>query len=67
METDPSIKCLCSTLATAGASLAAWGVTKTKTRFQAAIIGAGASNWEGMVMDSGSPELEVRVFASGMI
>ncbi|KAF9467818.1 Alpha/Beta hydrolase protein [Collybia nuda] len=44
-----------------GASLAAWGVTKTKTRFKAAVIGAGASNWEGMVMDSGSPELETEI------
>jgi len=42
----------------AGGSLTAWGVTKTKTRFKAAIVGAGVSNWEGMVMDSGSPELE---------
>lgn len=44
-----------------GGSLTAWGVTKTKNRFKAAIVGAGASNWEGMVMDSGSPELEVCV------
>ncbi|KAF7315808.1 Peptidase-S9 domain-containing protein [Mycena indigotica] len=41
-----------------GGSIAAWGVTETKTRFKAAIIGAGATNWEGMVMESGSPELE---------
>lgn len=43
-----------------GGSLAAWGVTKTKIRFKAAVVGAGVSNWEGMVMESGSPELEVR-------
>ncbi|KAJ3782250.1 Alpha/Beta hydrolase protein [Lentinula aff. detonsa] len=41
-----------------GGSLTAWGVTLTKNRFKAAIVGAGASNWEGMVMESGSPELE---------
>ncbi|KAJ7272079.1 Alpha/Beta hydrolase protein [Mycena haematopus] len=47
-----------------GASIAAWGVTKTKTRYKAAIIGAGVSNWEGMVMESGSPELEVAIGGS---
>ncbi|KAJ3823948.1 Alpha/Beta hydrolase protein [Lentinula raphanica] len=41
-----------------GGSLTAWGVTLTKDRFKAAVVGAGASNWEGMVMESGSPELE---------
>ncbi|KAJ4489909.1 Alpha/Beta hydrolase protein, partial [Lentinula aciculospora] len=41
-----------------GGSLTAWGVTLTKNRFKAAIVGAGASNWESMVMESGSPELE---------
>ncbi|KAG5649406.1 hypothetical protein H0H81_004087 [Sphagnurus paluster] len=41
-----------------GGSLTAWGVTKTKTRFKAAIVGAGVANWEGMIMESGSPELE---------
>ena len=41
-----------------GGSLTAWGVTQTKTRFKAAVIG-GATHWEGMVMESGSPELEV--------
>ncbi|KAJ6625782.1 Alpha/Beta hydrolase protein [Mycena sp. CBHHK59/15] len=44
-----------------GGSLGAWGVTKTKTRFKVAIIGAGATNWEGMVMESGSPELEIAI------
>ncbi|RDB29887.1 putative peptidase YuxL [Hypsizygus marmoreus] len=44
-----------------GGSLTAWGVTKTKDRFKAAIVGAGASNWEGMVMESGSPELETEI------
>ncbi|KAJ6498941.1 Alpha/Beta hydrolase protein [Mycena sanguinolenta] len=44
-----------------GASIAAWGVTNTKTRYKAAIIGAGATNWEGMVMESGSPELEAAI------
>ncbi|KAG6919834.1 hypothetical protein DXG01_000339 [Tephrocybe rancida] len=44
-----------------GGSLTAWGVTKTKNRFKAAIVGAGVSNWEGIVMDSGSPELEASV------
>ncbi|KAJ6594296.1 Alpha/Beta hydrolase protein [Mycena capillaripes] len=44
-----------------GGSIAAWGVTKTKTRYKAAIIGAGATNWEGMVMESGSPELETAI------
>ncbi|KAF8199808.1 Alpha/Beta hydrolase protein [Mycena galopus ATCC 62051] len=44
-----------------GASIAAWGVTKTKTRYKAAIVGAGATNWEGMVMESGSPELEFAI------
>ncbi|KAF9467811.1 hypothetical protein BDZ94DRAFT_1294724 [Collybia nuda] len=48
-------------VAATGALLAAWGVTKTKTRFKTAIIGAGASNWEGMVMDSGSPEFEPKI------
>ncbi|KAJ7071980.1 Alpha/Beta hydrolase protein [Mycena amicta] len=47
-----------------GASIAAWGVTETKTRYKAAIIGAGASNWEGMVMESGSPELEAAIGGS---
>ncbi|KIK68676.1 hypothetical protein GYMLUDRAFT_215460, partial [Collybiopsis luxurians FD-317 M1] len=41
-----------------GGSLTAWGVTLTKNRFKAAIIGAGATHWESMVMESGSPELE---------
>ncbi|KAF5379112.1 hypothetical protein D9615_005874 [Tricholomella constricta] len=44
-----------------GGSLTAWGVTKMKNRFKAAIVGAGVSNWEGMVMDSGSPELETEI------
>ncbi|KAF9500700.1 alpha/beta-hydrolase [Pleurotus eryngii] len=44
-----------------GGSLAAWGVTQTKTRFKAAVVGAGVSNWEGMVMESGSPELEAAI------
>ncbi|KAJ7045897.1 Alpha/Beta hydrolase protein [Mycena alexandri] len=44
-----------------GASLAAWGVAKSKTRYTAAIVGAGATNWEGMVMESGSPELEAAI------
>ncbi|KAJ6521953.1 Alpha/Beta hydrolase protein [Mycena vulgaris] len=44
-----------------GASIGAWGVTKTKTRYKAAIIGAGATNWEGMVMESASPELETAI------
>ncbi|KAJ7187868.1 Alpha/Beta hydrolase protein [Mycena filopes] len=44
-----------------GGSIAAWGVTKSKTRYTAAIIGAGATNWEGMVMESGSPELEAAI------
>ncbi|KAJ7282863.1 Alpha/Beta hydrolase protein [Mycena rebaudengoi] len=44
-----------------GGSIGAWGVTKTKTRYRAAIIGAGATNWEGMVMESGSPELEAAI------
>ncbi|KAJ7105419.1 Alpha/Beta hydrolase protein [Mycena crocata] len=44
-----------------GGSIGAWGVTKTKTRYKAAIIGAGATNWEGMVMESGSPELEAAI------
>lgn len=42
-----------------GGSLTAWGVTKTKNRFKAAVVGAGAVDWEGMVMQSASPELEV--------
>ncbi|KAG6830818.1 hypothetical protein H0H87_006991 [Tephrocybe sp. NHM501043] len=50
-----------SSLLVAGGSLTAWGVTKTKNRFKAAIVGAGVSNWEGMVMDSGSPELETEI------
>ncbi|GLB42140.1 putative WD40-like Beta Propeller Repeat [Lyophyllum shimeji] len=48
-----------------GGSLTAWGVTKTKTRFKAAIVGAGVSNWEAMVTDSGSPELETEIGRSG--
>ncbi|KAJ7745449.1 Alpha/Beta hydrolase protein [Mycena maculata] len=44
-----------------GGSIAAWGITKTKTQYKAAIIGAGATNWEGMVMESGSPELEAAI------
>ncbi|KAF8958102.1 Alpha/Beta hydrolase protein [Flammula alnicola] len=44
-----------------GGSLTAWGVTKTKDRFKAAIIGAGATNWESMVMESSSPELEAAI------
>jgi hypothetical protein len=42
-----------------GGSLTAWGVTKTKNRFKAAVVGAGAVDWEGMVLQSASPELEV--------
>ncbi|KAI0322906.1 Alpha/Beta hydrolase protein [Amylostereum chailletii] len=41
-----------------GGSLTAWGVSMTKTKFKAAVVGAGVTNWEGMVMESGSPELE---------
>lgn len=41
--------------------MTAWGVTKTKTRFKAAIVGAGATNWESMVLESAAPELEVRL------
>ncbi|PBK90030.1 alpha/beta-hydrolase, partial [Armillaria gallica] len=41
-----------------GGSLTAWGVTQTKTMFKAAIVGAGVSNWESMVMEAASPELE---------
>ncbi|KAF7376472.1 Peptidase-S9 domain-containing protein [Mycena sanguinolenta] len=48
-------------LGVGGWSHAAWGVTNTKTRYKAAIIGAGATNWEGMVMESGSPELEAAI------
>ncbi|KAF7321936.1 Peptidase-S9 domain-containing protein [Mycena kentingensis (nom. inval.)] len=44
-----------------GASLAAWGVAATKTRYKAAIIGAGVTNWDGMIMESGSPELEAAI------
>ncbi|ETW78103.1 hypothetical protein HETIRDRAFT_454145 [Heterobasidion irregulare TC 32-1] len=44
-----------------GGSLAAWGVSKTKNRFKAAVVGAGVSNWEGMVMESASPELEIAI------
>ncbi|KAJ7497682.1 Alpha/Beta hydrolase protein [Mycena latifolia] len=44
-----------------GGSIGAWGVTKTKKRYKAAIIGAGVTNWEGMVMESGSPELETAI------
>ncbi|KAK7023922.1 peptidase-S9 domain-containing protein [Favolaschia claudopus] len=47
-----------------GGSIAAWGVTKSKDRYKAAIIGAGATNWEGMVMESGSPELEAAIGGS---
>jgi len=39
--------------------LTAWGVTQTKTKYKAAVIGAGVTNWEGLVMESSSPELEV--------
>jgi hypothetical protein len=46
----------------AGGSLTAWGVTKTKDRFKAAVVGAGVSDWEGMVMSASSPELEVSRF-----
>lgn len=42
-----------------GGSLTAWGVTKTKNKFKAAVVGAGAVDWEGMVLQSASPELEV--------
>ncbi|KAL0946508.1 hypothetical protein HGRIS_012724 [Hohenbuehelia grisea] len=44
-----------------GGSLTAWGVTQTKSKFKAAIVGAGATHWEGMVMESGSPELEAAI------
>jgi len=44
-----------------GASLAAWGVTQTKTKYKAAIVGGGATHWEDMVMASGSPELETAI------
>ncbi|KAJ3569185.1 hypothetical protein NP233_g5226 [Leucocoprinus birnbaumii] len=44
-----------------GGSLTAWGVAQTKTRYRAAIVGAGATNWEGMVMESASPELEAAI------
>jgi len=41
--------------------LSAWGVTQTKSRFKAAVVGGGVSDWEVMVMESGLPELEVRL------
>ncbi|KAF9446012.1 alpha/beta-hydrolase [Macrolepiota fuliginosa MF-IS2] len=44
-----------------GGSLAAWGVTQSKTRYKAAVIGGGATDWEEMVMESGSPELEAAI------
>ncbi|THH14407.1 hypothetical protein EW146_g5925 [Bondarzewia mesenterica] len=44
-----------------GGSLTAWGIAKTKSRFKAAVVGAGVANWEGMVMESASPELEVEI------
>lgn len=44
-----------------GGSLTAWGVTKTKNRFKAAVVGAGAVDWEGMVLQSASPELEMAI------
>ncbi|KAF9029988.1 alpha/beta-hydrolase [Hymenopellis radicata] len=44
-----------------GGSMAAWGITETKNRFSAAIIGAGVSNWESMVMEASSPELEAAI------
>ncbi|KAF5357248.1 hypothetical protein D9756_006666 [Leucocoprinus leucothites] len=47
-----------------GGSLTAWGVTQTKTRYKAAVVGAGATNWEGMVMESASPELEAAIGGS---
>ncbi|KAJ7041032.1 Alpha/Beta hydrolase protein [Mycena alexandri] len=33
-----------------GGPLAAWGATKSKTRFKVAILGAGTTNWESQVM-----------------
>ncbi|KAJ7646932.1 Alpha/Beta hydrolase protein [Roridomyces roridus] len=44
-----------------GGSIAAWGITETKTRYKAAIIGAGVTDWENMVLESGSPELEMAI------
>lgn len=43
-----------NTRSNAGGSLTAWGVTKTKDRFKAAVVGAGVSDWEGMVMSASS-------------
>ncbi len=46
--------------------MAAWGVTQTKTKYKAAVVGGGATHWEDMVMASGSPELEVRLEISAV-
>ncbi|KAG6919833.1 hypothetical protein DXG01_000338 [Tephrocybe rancida] len=49
----------------AGGSLTAWGVTKTRDRFKAAVVGAGRSNWGELTMKSGSPELEAILILHG--
>ncbi|KAG6840023.1 hypothetical protein C0991_009533 [Blastosporella zonata] len=44
-----------------GGSLAAWGTTKTKTLFKAAVVGAGVTNWEGLLMDTESLHLDAQL------
>lgn len=42
-----------------GGFLTAWGVSQTKNRFKAAIMGAGVSDWGQLAAESDMPQYEV--------
>ena len=45
-----------------GGFLTAWGVTATKNRFKAGVMGAGISDFEQLCAESDVPDLVVRSF-----
>ena len=42
-----------------GGFMTAWGVTATKNRFRAGVMGAGVSDWGQLAAESDLPEFEV--------
>ena len=43
-----------------GGFLTAWGVSVTKNRFKAGVMGAGVADWAQLAAESDLPEFEVR-------
>ena len=39
--------------------MTAWGVSKTKNKFKAGVMGAGVSDWGQLTAESDMPEFEV--------